>query len=285
MLARAGAPVVFVGRPSFVEAVKTLGLRLDTLSFKESISVEAFSDLGAVRGAELVLLCVKTIDTVQTVRALAPFLDGGSRIVSLQNGVDATEQIRKAASAEALQAVVYVAASVPEPGLVKHVGRGDLVIGPETTETRRLAALFERAGIPCRISPNIQGELWAKFVCNCALNAVSALGRSNYGRISENAEARVLLGSLVEETMAVAKASGIEIPGMETVERAQASVLALTTQISTAFSSTAQDLGRGRPTEIASLNGLVAKRGKELGIATPVNQALSALVSLTEKRT
>jgi 2-dehydropantoate 2-reductase len=284
MLARAGAPVVLIGRPSFAEAVKTRGLRLDTLAFKESVSVEASTELSAVRGAELVLLCVKTIDTAATARALAPFLGAGARVLSLQNGVDAVEQIQNAARLQALQTVVYVAASVPEPGLVKHVGRGDLVIGPETTETRALAALFERAGIPCRLSPNIEGELWAKFVCNCALNAVSALGRANYGRLAADADALTLLGTLVEEVMAVARASQIVIPSMETVEKAKAAVLALTTQISAASSSTAQDMSRGKPTEIASLNGFVARRGRALGVPTPVNHALFTLVSLAEKR-
>lgn len=284
MLARAGAPVVLIGRPSLVEAVHNRGLRLDTLSFKESISVETSSELSAARGAELILVCVKTIDTVATTRAVAPFLLPDARILSLQNGVDAVEQIQSAAQRSALQAVVYVAASVPEPGLVKHVGRGDLVIGPETEETRRLASLFERAGIPCRLSGNIQGELWAKFVCNCALNAASALGRSNYGRMNEDPETRTLLGALVEEVMAVAKASGVDIPGMATVEEAKAAVLTLTTQISGAYSSTAQDLQRGKSTEIASLNGWVVRRGRALCIPTPVNQALFALVGLAERQ-
>ena len=120
LLARAGAPVVMIGRPAFVEAVKKNGLFLDTLQFQESVRVEASTELSAVRGAEIVLFCVKTTDNATTARALAPLLAPGALVLSMQNGVDNVEQIRAAATKiDALPAVVYVAASVPEPGRVK----------------------------------------------------------------------------------------------------------------------------------------------------------------------
>src|SRR2546430_14887546 len=81
------------------------------------------------------------------------------------------------------------AASVPEPGRVKHVGRGDLVVGPKSEKTKRTAEIFSRASVPCRISENIEGELWTKLVWNCALNAVSALGRAKYGLIASSRDA------------------------------------------------------------------------------------------------
>src|SRR5690349_1391771 len=115
MLARAGAAVVMIGRLTFVEAVRKNGLLLDTLSFKETVRVEASSDLSAVREAEIVLVCVKTVDTVSTARALKPLLSPGAIVVSLQNGVDNAEQMCATAGLDALSAVVYVAASVPEP--------------------------------------------------------------------------------------------------------------------------------------------------------------------------
>ncbi len=189
LLARAGAPVVMIGRAAFVEAVKKNGLFLDTLQFQESVKVEASTELNAVRGAEIVLFCVKTTDNAVTARALAPLLAPGALVLSMQNGVDNVEQIRIAAAIDALPAVVYVAASVPEPGRVKHVGRGDLVVGPENERTKKIEAVFSRAGVGCRISENIEGELWTKLVWNCALNAVSALGRAKYGLIASSPDA------------------------------------------------------------------------------------------------
>src|ERR1700682_3111942 len=214
MLARAGAPVVMIGRPAFVEAARKNGLFLDTLQFKETVRVEASSELVAVRGPDVVLFCVKTTDTESTARALAPLLSSSATVVSLQNGVDNAEKLR-AAGIDALSAVVYVAASVPEPARVKHVGRGDLVVGPRNARTENFAALFERAGVPCRISDNIDGELWTKLIWNCALNAISALGRARYGQIAASAEARKVVESVVDEVLAVARAADIHPPGLE----------------------------------------------------------------------
>jgi 2-dehydropantoate 2-reductase len=273
-----------IGRKSFVEALKTKGLILDTLFFKETVSVEASTELSAARGADYVLFCVKTTDNAAAARALAPFLAAQTMVLSLQNGVDNVEQIRAAANITALPAVVYVAASVPEPGYVRHVGRGDLIIGPETAEIKALAALFARAGVPCRTTDNIEGELWIKLIANCALNAVSALGHAKYGRIAENSAARTLMRTIVEVVLAVAQAAGVVLPGIEDTTSAMADTMNIAAQMTQAMSSTAQDLNRGKRTEIDSLNGFIARRGLELGVATPVNHTLCTLVRLAEGR-
>ncbi len=280
MLARAGAPVVLVGRPSFVEAVKRSGLYLDTQQFQETVRVEVAAELAAVRGAEILLFCVKTTDTETTARELAPLLGPNAVVVSLQNGVDNAERIRSASGIDAVPAAVYVAASVPEPGRVKHSGRGELVIGPRSTRTERVATVLESGGVPCSISDNIEGELWTKFVWNCAYNAISALSRVNYSQIVANADARKLVESVINEVLAVARAAGIHLPGIEEPKTALETALKLAGQMGTATSSTGRDLARGKRTEIDSLNGYVARRGAELGIPTPVNQALYALVRL-----
>ena len=284
LLARAGAPVIMIGRLAFVEAIKKGGLFLDTLQFQESVQVEASTELSAVRGAEIVLFCVKTTDNATTARALAPLLAPGALVLSMQNGVDNVEQIRASAAIDALPAVVYVAAAVPEPGRVKHVGRGDLVVGPESEKTKRIAETFSRASVPCRISENIEGELWTKLVWNCALNAVSALGRAKYGLIASSPDAWKVVETSVYEVLAVAKAAGIHPPGLEDPKAALAGALRIATQMAEALSSTGQDLNRGKRTEIDSLNGYVSRRGAELGVPTPVNHALFALVKLAEGR-
>jgi 2-dehydropantoate 2-reductase len=284
LLARAGAPVVMIGRPVFVEAVRKNGLFLDTLQFQESVCVEASTELSAVRGAEIVLFCVKTTDNAATARALAPLLAPGALVLSMQNGVDNVDQIRAAAAIDALPAVVYVAASVPAPGRVKHVGRGDLVIGPENEKTKRIAALFSRADVPCRISENIDGELWTKLIWNCALNAVSALGRAKYGQIASSTDAWKVVETAVYEVLAVTRAAGIHPPGLEDPKVALAGALKIATQMAEALSSTAQDMNRGKQTEIDSLNGYISRRGAELGVPTPVNHALYTLVKLAEGR-
>jgi len=282
MLARAGAPVTFIGRPAFVEAVNKDGLLLDTVHFNERVPVNASADLSAARDAEIVLFCVKTTDTAATAKQLANLVAPHAILVSMQNGVDNAEQIHAASGLNALAAVVYVAASVPIPGSVKHVGRGDLVLGPENPSTRLVADIFARAKVPCRLSENISGELWTKLVWNCALNALSALGKVTYGEIIASADAKQLLEGTVYEVLAVAKAAGIQPPGLEDPKVAFAGAYKIAEQMSATRSSTSQDMMRGKRTEIDSLNGFIARKGRELGVPTPLNHALFTLVKLAE---
>jgi 2-dehydropantoate 2-reductase len=283
MLARAGLPVRFIGRPAFVDAVKQNGLFLDTAQFQERVKVQASSDLAAARDAGIVLFCVKTTDTAETARELAKIVAPNAVIVSMQNGVDNAEQIEAASGLHALTAAVYVAASVPAAGTVKHVGRGDLVLGPQNKITEKVAEVFNRAGVPCRISENLAGELWTKLVWNCALNALSALGKVTYGEILASSDAKRLLETVVYEVLAVAKASGIRPAGLEDPKAALAGAYRVAEQMAATRSSTAQDMMRGKKTEIDSLNGFIVRRARELNIAAPVNHALFTLVKLAEK--
>jgi len=282
MLARAGVPVVLIGRPAFVEAVQRSGLFLDSFRFQETVHPQASTELSAAADADVVLFCVKTTDTAGVSKQLAALLPATAVVVSLQNGVNNAEEIRAASGIEALPAVVYVAAAVPAPGSVKHFGRGDLVIGPKNDRTEKIANLFNPADVPCRISDNIEGELWTKLIWNCALNAVSALGRVTYGEIIDSLDAKQVVEALVYETLHVARAKGIHPPGLEDPQAALAGSFKIAEQMSGTRSSTAQDLARGKYTEIDSLNGYVARLGAQLGVPAPVNHALYTLVKLYE---
>jgi 2-dehydropantoate 2-reductase len=284
MLARAGAPVAFIGRRVFVDAVNRDGLFLDTVEFKENVKVQGSTELAAARNAEIVLFCVKTTDTAIAARELAPLLRENAIVVSLQNGVDNAEQIQAASGLHALAAAVYVAASVPSPGTVKHVGRGDLVLGPQSESTARVAAVFARANVPCKISENLVAELWTKLVWNCALNAMSALGRATYGDILVSEDARQLLEGTVYEVLSVAKAGGILLPLFDDPKAALAGGLRIAAEMAATRSSTAQDLMRGKKTEIDSLNGFIVRKGRALSVPTPINHALFTLVKLAESQ-
>ncbi len=168
MLARAGVPVVLIGRPAFAEAVNKNGLRIDSTKFQETVRVEAASEISAAAGADIVLFCVKTTDTAAVSRELKKHISPESVVVSLQNGVNNVEEIRNASGIEAIPSVVYVAAAMPVPGVIKHLGRGDLVVGPANERTEQLASYLASGDVPCRVSDIIEGELWTKLVWNCA---------------------------------------------------------------------------------------------------------------------
>jgi 2-dehydropantoate 2-reductase len=286
MLARAGAPVTLIGRAQHVEAIKRDGLFIDSIHFKEHVSISASTELASVRDAQLVLFSVKTVDTEDTAKLLAPYLAPETNVVSLQNGVDNAERMDFAAGIQAISAVVYIAAEMSGAGQIKHSGRGDLVIGnpvsnqgASESELAEIAQTFERAGVPCRISQNITLELWTKLIMNCAYNALSALSRARYGRLVADAGSLEVMKQVVAEGVAVGDPSGVHLPADKLI----AAVVELGRVVPEALSSTAQDIARGKPTEIDSLNGFLVRRGAEMGVPTPVNQTLYSLVKLLER--
>jgi 2-dehydropantoate 2-reductase len=178
-----------------------------------------------------------------------------------------------------------VAAEIPAPGVIRHNGRGDLVIGklgpPQAGDAlmAELAAYLAGAKVPTRISDNVEGELWWKLILNCAYNAVSALGHSRYGPMMAMPEIRQVMSEAVREIIALAEARSVRIAVPAPVE----AVLRFSEAMPQAISSTAQDLARGRPTEIDYLNGYVVRECAARGLPAPVNRTLHALVKLLEQ--
>ena len=278
VLARAGHQVTLVGRAHHVEAVRRDGLYLETRSFQGHVPVRASTDAAAARGAELVLCCVKATDTERAAAELAPHLPADAVVLSLQNGVDNADRLRAVLRRKVIAAVVYVAAEMAAPGHVRHHGRGELVIGA-SPGSEALARLLGDAGVPVELSDNVAGALWAKLILNCAYNALSAITQVPYGQLVQGEGVEEVMRDVVRECLAVAAADGVTVPGdtWEAVRRIAATMPAQR-------SSTAQDLARGRRSEIDHLNGYVVRRGRAHGLETPVNRLLHALVRLLEER-
>ena len=266
------------------------GLRLDMAGRVESIPAAASIDLSAVQGADLVLFSVKSTDTAQVAEAIAPHLKDDAIVLSLQNGVENAERIARHVRQTVVPAVVYVATATPEPGLVKHHGRGDLVIGPLVAAAAQDAGVavsldgirqaFAAAGVPVTISANVVGELWSKLMVNCAYNAISGLAQAPYGELAAMPSIRDLQQAVVAEVCAVASAVGVDLPLRESLTAMERIADAMPAQLS----STAQDMVRRKPSEIDHLNGFVVRRGREVGVPTPANLALYALIKLVESR-
>jgi len=274
MLARSGVHVTLIGRFPHMDAIGRDGLWIEGLQVNERVRMDTATDIHHVRGARTILFCVKSVDTTSAAHAIRPHVAEGCTVVSMQNGVDNVQRL-EAEQVPAIPAVVYVAAEMVAPGHLKHSGRGDLVL-PESAAG--IAEMFQKAKVPCRLSPDIRVELWQKMVMNCAYNAVSALTRKRYGRLAQTPRIRELMRRAIAETVAVARAEGVALD-----EEAMAQAAwKLGEAMSGATSSTAQDIERGKPTEIESLNGYIARRGAALAIDTPVNETLTALVQLLE---
>ncbi|MDM0049005.1 ketopantoate reductase family protein [Variovorax sp. J22R115] len=278
MLARAGHSVTLIGRPQHVEAVRRDGLLLDTQSFRTRVPMQASTDASAVAGAGLVLFCVKSTDTESAAMEIRPHLMPDALVITLQNGVDNAERLQALVPQEVAAAVVYVATEMAGPGHVKHHGRGELVIAPSKT-SEQVAALLAEAGVPTQISDNVIGSLWAKLILNCAYNALSAISQLPYGRVVQGVGVDAVMRDVVEECLAVARAGGVTVPGdtWQAVER-------IAQTMPSQFSSTAQDLARGKRSEIDHLNGYVMRKGDALRVPAPVNRTLYTLVKLIEDR-
>ncbi len=286
-LARAGLDVTLIGRSGHVDAIKRDGLLLQSGDAEERIAIGATTDMAALGGASVVLFCVKSLDTEDAAAKMAPHLAPDAIILSLQNGVDNAERIRLHVSNQVIPVLVYIGANIPAPGHVRHTGGAHLIVG-QLAEFRgrdaegrlldEIVALFTRAGLAVRISGDIEADLWTKLVMNCAYNAICALCSAPYGRMVASPEVVAVMREVVAEVVLVARAKGVELPG-DIADRA----IKFADAMPQTMSSTAQDITKGKRTEIDHLNGYVARQGEALDIPTPVNRTLSALMKLLEQ--
>ena len=276
LLARSGHAITLIGRERHVAAIRARGLVLETAAGRAIVTLEATTEIDGARGAEIVLVCVKSGDTDAVGRTLRAHLHADAVILSLQNGVDNAERLSALLGRSVVPAAVYVATEMAAAGHVCHLGRGDLVIGPGP-KSAAIAAAFGAAGIPTIVSENALAALWSKLVLNCAYNAASAVTQQSYGRLIEVPEIEAVLADIVAECSAVAEAAGVPLP-----PDSLARVLALARAMPDQLSSTAQDLARGKASEIDHLNGFIVRKGEALGVRTPVNRLLHALVKAVE---
>ena len=201
-------------------------------------------------------------------------------VASVQNGLGNEEAIAEHAD-RVIRGTTFPAGRVLEPGHVQWDVKGDTTLGPfeprpaPLEEVERLADACTRAGMPARAVADARGPQWQKVIFNAATNPLGALTRLTHGRVCERPDLRALASRLVDEGKAVAAAQGIELP--EDPER----LIDHAARKDVAYdhkASMLQDVEARRPTEIDYLNGGVARFGRELGVPTPLNEAIWALM-------
>ena len=287
MLARAGHEVTFIARPERSEALNSLGLEMDCKVFHETIQVKASSDLATLKDADLVLLSVKSLDTKHTLAQVKSILPSKSVILSLQNGVANIDIASKMIANPVYAAVVYVAAGMIGQSTMKHHGRGELLVGslgtasPANNENlEEICKLFEGASVPCSIAPQIKRDMWLKFLVNCSFNAISGIGQISYGEMVKSPGIVKLIKEITKEFLAIAAIENVKISMSEALAANDSIATTMVTQVS----STAQDLAKGKMTEIDFLNGYIVELGKRHGVPTPYNQSVYALVKMMESK-
>jgi 2-dehydropantoate 2-reductase len=286
-LARTGIDVTLVARREHAAAIERDGLRVIEAGDEWRVELRASTDSNAAARADVVLVTVKTPDTTAAASALAGQLSPHARIVSLQNGVDNAERIAALLPNPVFAAVVYVGVQLDGPGRVRHTGRGDLVLGVPRTlasrgnsgeDLRGIAAMFRSFGH--RLSDRSGNRSCALDEAHAQLRVQRDLGPWRVAVRTHGCErsVRSIMEAVVRETVAVARAANISIDADVLV----AATWRLADSMPDQYSSTAQDIQRGKATEIDALNGFVAQKGAALGVDTPVNRTLHALVKLRE---
>jgi 2-dehydropantoate 2-reductase len=278
LLARAGLEVTFIARGAQLEALRARALLVKSAVVGDfSVSVAATDDPGEVGPVDLVVVGVKTYDLDAAAVQLRPMVGPETAVLSLQNGIDATDRIAHVVGAEAVLAgIAYVLAGLEAPGVVKHTAQGKIILGEPngglTPRVERVAEVLRQAGIACDTASDVRVPLWEKFVLLAGTAGLTALTRLPFGPIRECAESSELLRAAMREADEVGRARGVPLP-QGLVDRHWAMIVGLP---AAGQSSMLQDLRAGRRLELESLNGAVVRLGREASVPTPVNFAVYA---------
>lgn len=270
--------VSFVLRPRTLEAVKANGLTVRSGTEVISVRPKSASDPRDLPAPDLIVLAVKAYDLAETLDQIQPVVHEGTVILTLQNGVNMEDAlIERFGRGSVIGGVAFIYSRIAEPGVIDHFKRGSLTIGElngdKSARVGQIAELFAGAGVPCHVTGDIHRAKWEKMCWNCVFNPLTVLLDDRVAKALDHPEMLRLIPYIVEEVAAVAAAHKITLP-----DDIATKVVQWTEQIRDIHTSMYDDWKAGRSTEIEMLNGHIVRMGRELGIPTPVNETLTALV-------
>ncbi len=261
-----------------VEAMNANGLRL--VGAGEVIGqVRATADPAELPACELGIVATKAMHTEAAIVATAHAFAEGS-VASVQNGIG-NEEALAAHVRRVIRGTTFPAGKVLAPGVVQWDVKGDTTLGPfepspaPAEDVARLADACTRAGMPAHAVDDARPAQWRKVIFNAATNPIGALTRLTHGRACERPDLRALITGLVDEGKAVAAAQGVTLDAdpEEMIDHAARPDVAYDHK-----ASMLQDVEARRATEIDFLNGGISRFGRELGVTTPLNDAITALI-------
>ena len=261
-----------------VAAINEHGLRLSGAG--EVVGkVRATTDAAELPPSDFGIVATKCMHTAAAIEQTAPAFTTGA-VCSVQNGVG-NEEVLAQHVERVIRGTTFPAGRIVGPGHVQWDVKGDTTIGPfepspaAMAEIERLADACTRGGMPTQAVEDARGPQWRKLIFNAATNPIGALTGLTHGRVVEDAGLRRLVSGLVDEGKAVAGVQGIELDAdpEELIDHAARPDVAYDHK-----ASMLQDVEAHRPTEIDYLNGGVARFGREQGIPTPLNDAVTALI-------
>jgi len=287
LLALAGHEVTFLARGAHLEALQAKGLQVKSVHGDFHVAaVRATSDPAEAGPADLVLVCVKTPALDAAAKAARVMVAPDSVVVGLQNGIDAAERIGAEVGMDrVIGAVTWIAANIEAPGVIRQVSAFRRIVlgeldGQDTPRLQRTIEALRRTGITIEPTGIIRKVMWTKFVFIAGFSGVGSVTRLEVGDYRSVNETRAMMTSIMREVEALARASGVDLD-RDVVDQALAIIDGAAPSMKTSMQ---RDVEAGRPSELESMIGVITRKGRELGVATPTADLVYAALLPLELR-
>jgi 2-dehydropantoate 2-reductase len=283
-LAKNNPNVSFLLRAKTLAEVKQNGLTIRSASGSFTVHPPAASDPRDLPKPDLIILSVKTYDLDEVMAQLDPVMTDQTVILTLQNGVDTEDRLLARWQRDCVVGgVAFIYSKIASPGVIDHYKKGGVAIGEmmghKSPRLLAIAEIFKQAGIPCQLTDDVRRSKWEKMCWNCVFNPLTVIIDDKVAKALDHPEMLRVIQQIVGEVAAVAAA--VKVPlASDMAEK----VVRWTEEIRDIHTSMYDDWKAGRPTEIDYLNGYVAKLGRKLGIPTPLNEALTAMIKTITQR-
>ena len=280
LLARAGHEVIFVARGAHLAAIQQRGLRIEsTLDGTFTVPGKAVHDTSQVGPQDLVLFTVKMYDNAAAIAAARPLVGNDTTVLTLQNGIDNGAQlVTEFGAPRVMIGSAYMEGRVQEPGVITQGGPGVAAFGELTPgltpRAQRLLHVFREAGWRVDLHENMPGMLWKKFAYIAGSAAVCAATNCDYHEMRSIPETRAMIQGAIDEVLTVGRAHGAPI--LE--DSLTWAMTALDQFPGTGRASLAKDFLAGNRVELEGITGTVVRLAREVGVSTPINDTLYAIL-------
>jgi len=286
LLAKAGNDVTFVARGEHYQAIKDNGLIVKSVAGDFEIkSAQVIENISKIVNPDLVIFTVKTYDTEDTAKELAPVVKENTVVITFQNGVDNDNQIKKQISdAQVYPGVAYVISTRVKPGVIEQAGGlRKLIFGDrnnsDNSRLKEIEKLMKDAGIDATASDNITRDLWKKFMFIVAFSGVTAICRASIGKVLSDPLTKSPYERCLKEAIVVAKAMKVNV-----ANNAFESIMTISGNTAPdSKSSLLVDIENNRKNEIETLNGALVRFAKERETDVPINELIYGAIKLLGK--
>jgi 2-dehydropantoate 2-reductase len=283
-LAKSGQQVTFIARGAHLEAIRSTGLAIKSATLGDFIvTAPAESDTAKVGPVDVVIVSVKAYDNDTALPMVTPMIGPGTAVLTLQNGVDSTDQIAAiTGEPHVLGGTTYVATALEAPGLIVQTGvHRSIIFGEVFGDRRRISPRVQAiadvmAAADIQITPvaDARVPIWDKFVYLAAFSGFTGASRLAIGHIWKYPHVQEMFYATCREVAAIAKAEGVTI----SPDRFDTLKEYMTNIPPTTRSSLLIDLEQGKRIEVEALQGAAVRRAKKHGVPVPILATLYALL-------